>query len=137
MKESNSAEETLSLGLNLALELRAGSVVALFGDLGAGKTTFLKGLIRGLTGVSYDEVSSPTFTYLNIYPAAVPVFHFDLYRLRSEEDFTALGFQEYFSTENICCLEWAEKIPGLLPPSSIRICFEHAGEDRRKILISS
>jgi len=136
MKESRSSEETYQLGLGLASSLRPNTVVALFGDLGAGKTTFMKGVIHGLTGASPDEVSSPTFTYLNIYPGALPVFHFDLYRLRSAEDFQGLGFQEYFQKGGVCCLEWPERIEGLLPQHALRIRIDHAGGDRRTISFS-
>lgn len=102
-------------------------MVALFGELGSGKTTFVKGL------ASSENVSSPTFNFLHIYPG--PLYHFDLYRLISEGDFLALGFQEYFNAGGICCIEWSEKIPSLLPKEAIRIYFEHAGGDKRTIAI--
>ena len=130
--ETATPEETEHQGFLLGSQVRPGSVVALFGDLGAGKTTFLKGFVQGASSHNARDVTSPTFTYLHIYP---PVYHFDLYRLRSENDFLAMGFDEHFSPDNICCIEWSEKIPSLLPPHTIRIHFEHAGKDKRLIRI--
>jgi tRNA threonylcarbamoyladenosine biosynthesis protein TsaE len=78
-----------------------------------------------------EDVSSPTFTYLHIYPG--PVYHFDLYRLKSAEEFLALGFDEYFNTDGIVCFEWAEKIASILPEKTLRITLKHAGENERLI----
>ncbi|MBS0615114.1 MAG: tRNA (adenosine(37)-N6)-threonylcarbamoyltransferase complex ATPase subunit type 1 TsaE [Verrucomicrobia bacterium] len=129
---SSSAEETEHQGFLLGKRVKHGSVVALFGDLGAGKTTFVKGFVQGASSHTVNDVTSPTFTYLQIYP---PVYHFDLYRLRSESDFLGMGFDEYFSPDNICCIEWSEKIPSLLPQHTIRVHLTHAGEDKRLIEI--
>jgi tRNA threonylcarbamoyladenosine biosynthesis protein TsaE len=129
-----SPEETLGFAHHLGQSLKPGAIIALFGELGAGKTTFLKGLIPAINGMSADEVSSPTFTYLHIYPG--PIFHFDLYRLKSAEEFSALGFEEYFSMDGIVCLEWAERIAPLLPAHTLRIFIEHATENQRCINIS-
>ncbi len=129
---TSTPEETEHHGFLLGQTVRPGAVVALFGELGAGKTTFLKGFVQGASSHTAADVTSPTFTYLHIYP---PVYHFDLYRLRSENDFLAMGFDEYFSSDNICCIEWSEKIPSLLPPHTIRVRLEHAGDNKRWIQI--
>lgn len=116
-----SAEETSSFGEELAPLLKPNTVLALSGDLGAGKTTFVQGLARGL-GID-QPILSPTFVYLNLYPGIRPLFHFDLYRLKSSSDFFSLGFEEYFEKEGICAIEWPERIACALPPSTFSITF--------------
>lgn len=126
-------EETEAFGQQLGKELPLNSIVALFGDLGAGKTTLIKGLVSGAARINPREVSSPTFTYLNIYEGVKPVYHFDLYRLRSQEEFLAMGFDEYFAMNGITCLEWAERIALILPPQTLILELEHSGEMTRKV----
>jgi tRNA threonylcarbamoyladenosine biosynthesis protein TsaE len=120
-----SEEETLLLGQQVAQNIPSGAILALSGDLGAGKTTFVQGLARGLN--IKDPIQSPTFSILNIYPG---LYHFDLYRLKNASDFLGLGFDEYFQKSGICAIEWPERIPSLLPPNTISIRFTHAGEQR-------
>lgn len=117
-------------------QLAPQSIVGFFGDLGAGKTTFIKGLIAGILGSAEHEVNSPTFTYLNIYRGTTTVYHFDLYRLRDADEFLSMGFDEVFGL-GICCIEWAEKIESLLPPEAIRVNMTHLGENSRQIDITS
>lgn len=119
---SHSAEETWSIGENLGKTLQKGSVLCFYGDLGAGKTTFIQGLIYGLTGISH--VPSPTFTYVNVYKETV--YHYDLYRLANEAEFLARGLDEPFGTEAICLIEWPERIPSLLPKHKEEIRISHA-----------
>lgn len=109
--------------------LKPNAILALSGDLGSGKTTFVQGLALGL-GIE-DSVQSPTFVTLNLYEAKVPLFHFDLYRLKSSQDFLSLGFEEYFQREGICAIEWPERIASLLPQETVFISFEYSGEGRR------
>jgi tRNA threonylcarbamoyladenosine biosynthesis protein TsaE len=135
MINTHSSEETEAAGTHFAASLHGNETIAFFGDLGAGKTTFLKGLISTLTGCSPSEITSPTFNYLNIYEGKIPVYHFDLYRLKTTEQFEGAGFSEYLSAEGICCLEWAEKIETKLPAGTIRITLEHQGLDNRLITI--
>lgn len=133
---SHSPEQTTSIGYTFGKSLPLNSVVCFFGDLAAGKTTFIKGLVSGANGISPNHVNSPTFVYLNIYEGQKPVYHFDLYRLRDADEFLSMGFDEMFSREGICCIEWSEKIPDLIPPEAIVVKLQHAGEDVRHIEIS-
>ena len=129
-----SSEETIALGREMASHLAPNSIVCFFGDLGAGKTTLIKGIVQTLAGVAPEEVCSPTFSYLNIYEGKCAVYHFDLYRLGGEEDFLDLGFEEYFFAQGVCCLEWSERISSILPASVYRVTLQHASAERRVIL---
>jgi tRNA threonylcarbamoyladenosine biosynthesis protein TsaE len=133
---THSAEETHSLGKLFGESLSAGAIIAFFGDLGAGKTTFIRGLIEGIGDIDIRTVCSPTFTFLNIYNGSKRVFHFDLYRLPREEEFFAAGFDEYFQSNGICCIEWAEKIVSSLPAHAFSVTLSYLGERARQIEIS-
>lgn len=122
----------LALGKALGASLPPSSILALSGDLGVGKTTFVQGLALGLQ-IS-DPVSSPTFVYLNAYSGSLSLFHFDLYRLRGSEDFLGLGFEEYFDRGGICAIEWPERIVNLLPPHTFHISFSHAPQGRIAVI---
>ena len=105
---TSSAAQTEEAAAALAPALRPGDLLLLHGGLGAGKTAFVRGLVRGLQG-DENEVSSPTFALMNRYEARLPVFHFDLYRLSSEEEVLDLGFDEiFFDGEGVCAVEWCE-----------------------------
>ena len=105
---TQSAEQTEAAAAALAPALEAGDLLLLHGGLGAGKTAFVRGLVRGLGG-DENEVSSPTFALMNRYEGRIPVFHFDLYRLGSEEEVLDLGFDEiFFGGEGVCAVEWCE-----------------------------
>jgi tRNA threonylcarbamoyladenosine biosynthesis protein TsaE len=140
---STCPEETAALAKRLAAEIKTkrGQVVAFFGDLGSGKTTFIRELACALTGIQPEEVCSPTFQYLNMYKgqatskSQVCLFHFDLYRLQNKDDFLAMGFDEFFQEEAITCIEWAERIQEILPEDAIRIFMKHTGNDLRTIEI--
>jgi tRNA threonylcarbamoyladenosine biosynthesis protein TsaE len=131
---AKSLEETQKIARDFAKTLQKGSIVAFFGDLGAGKTTFIRSLVSAR---ACDEafVNSPTFQYLNIYPASPPIYHFDLYRLQGVDDFLSLGFEEYLEDTNICCIEWAERIDTLLPKKTTCVRIQHVDETTRKIEI--
>ncbi len=133
--QTTSWEETHLLGKTIAKDLYPGAVIALCGDLGSGKTTFIRGLSEGIGGIDPRTISSPTFNFLNIYPGNLSLYHFDLYRLPSPEEFFKSGFDEYFYTKGICCIEWAEKIEGHLPPSTLFIHFSYSSATERKIEI--
>jgi tRNA threonylcarbamoyladenosine biosynthesis protein TsaE len=132
---TSSAEETHALGKTFGGSLHAGSVIAFFGDLGAGKTTFIRGLAEGIGAIDLRSVCSPTFNFLNIYDGNQMVFHFDLYRLPREEEFFAAGFDAYFSAGGICCVEWAEKIAASLPGHAVKVIFSYLSEEMRQIQI--
>lgn len=129
---SLSPEDTLGLGRDYAARLRPGDVVALMGDLGSGKTQFVAGICEGL-GVR-GHVASPTFTFINEYPAPFgAVAHIDLYRMDSRPELVELGLEEYFSGEYICLIEWAEKIPDVLPPATRTVRIEHGRNERERV----
>ncbi|MES2121489.1 MAG: tRNA (adenosine(37)-N6)-threonylcarbamoyltransferase complex ATPase subunit type 1 TsaE [Chlamydiota bacterium] len=132
---SDSAEQTHQLGKLFGTTLCAGAIVALQGDLGAGKTTFVRGLIEGASTTDSREIFSPTYSFLNIYQGKTPVYHFDLYRLPREEEFTNAGFHEYLHAGGISCIEWADKIPALLPRPHIQVTLRYLGENQREVLI--
>ena len=133
---SQSPEETHQLGILFGQSLKPGSVLALFGELGSGKTTFLKGVIHGINETPPHEITSPTFTYLHVYEGKIPVYHFDLYRLKNAAQFHEIGFDEFFNQGGICCIEWAERIEEALPENTLRVYLESIDENSRKLEIS-
>jgi tRNA threonylcarbamoyladenosine biosynthesis protein TsaE len=132
---SDNPSATESAGRELATHLPAGSVVALTGPLGAGKTRFVKGLAAGMgTPV---EVSSPTFTLVHEYMGGrVPVYHFDFFRIEDRPSAERLGLDEYFFGDGICVVEWADKFADLIPANARWVSFETKSETERKITIS-
>lgn len=128
-----SSEETYAFGQKFAKTLKKGDVLALYGELGVGKTTLVRGIAHGL-GYASDDVNSPTYTYLNIYETSPRLYHFDLYRLNSKEQFQDFGFEEYL-TPGICCVEWPEIAQSFFPPSCLSLHLEHLAETIRKLTI--
>ena len=114
--------ETEHAGETFASFLRPGDVVALYGDLGAGKTAFVRGLSKGL-GVT-GRVSSPTFTIVNEYPGPIPLFHFDMYRLGSSDELFEIGWEDYLVRGGICAVEWSENVEDAFYPDTIRVRIE-------------
>ncbi len=131
----HSADETHELGKSLGQTLPKNAIIAFSGDLGAGKTTFIRGIVEGLE-IDLNTVSSPTFSFLNIYSGNLSVYHFDLYRLPETEEFFKAGFDEYFTAGGVCCIEWAEKIATALPMDTITITISNLGEEKRSIEIA-
>lgn len=127
-----SEEDTSAAGARLGESLRAGDVVLLFGDLGAGKTAFVRGLAEGL-GARGDEVSSPTFTIVQQYAGRVTLYHVDLYRLE-EREVDDLGLEELVLGDGVVAIEWAERWRGR-PDDAIEVRIEDAGEDVRRISV--
>lgn len=127
-----SEEDTSAAGARLGESLRAGDVVLLFGDLGAGKTAFVRGLAEGL-GAPGDEVSSPTFTIVQEYAGRVTLYHVDLYRLE-EREVDDLGLEELVLGDGVVAIEWAERWRGR-PDDAIEVRIEDAGEDVRRISV--
>ena len=132
---TRSEEETATVGRELASTLSAGDVLLLYGDLGAGKTAFVRGLAEGL-GVPRDEVSSPTFTLIQEYRGGrLPLFHVDLYRIEDPREFVELGLDE-IAEEGVLAIEWADRYPSP-PDATVRVSIEHAGESERRVVIST
>ena len=134
---SNSVAETFQFGRSLAGRLRGGEVIALCGDLGAGKTHLAKGLAEGL-GCDPDEVTSPTFTLVHEYQGGrLPIFHFDFYRLESDDEALALGLDDYCAMGGIVLIEWGDKYPELLPASTRWFRLKELSPESREVLILS
>ena len=132
---TNSAAETKALGEKLASRLKVGDVVVLEGELGAGKSELARGIARGL-GVT-ETVTSPSFTILNVYESGrCPLYHFDWYRLESEEELYELGMDEYLGGEGIAVIEWAERCPEAVPENVLRIRLEVTGGESRRITVN-
>ena len=119
----------MELGRTLASRLKAGDVVAFYGELGAGKTTMIKGVAAGLgvTGV----VKSPSFVIATEYAGLIPVYHIDLYRLDEKSDFESIGLDSYLGGDGVCLIEWAERAEQVLPESAIRVLMSVEGQGRR------
>ena len=129
---SGSSEDTFNIGREFAGQLKPGDTVALNGVLGAGKTVFVKGIAAGLN--IPDMVTSPTFTIVKEYSGDVKLYHFDVYRITSEEEMEETGYYECLE-DGICIIEWAELIENILPEKCIRIMIEHTGDSTRRITI--
>ena len=130
---SHSPLETETIGAALGKVIPAGTVIAYRGDLGAGKTAFTRGLARGL---GYQEpVTSPTYTVCNEYLGGrLPLFHFDMYRLRSAEDLWDIGWDDYLDRGGICAVEWSENVDEAME-NAIYVTIEKLGEDSRRITV--
>ncbi len=128
-------EDTREFGHQLAKQLKPGSVVALFGDLGTGKTTLTKYIGEGL-GIK-EVITSPTFTIIQEYRnSKIPLYHFDVYRLQSEQELLELGYEDYFYGEGVTVIEWPEKIQNLLPLEMISVHIQYGDSDQqRKYLV--
>jgi tRNA threonylcarbamoyladenosine biosynthesis protein TsaE len=132
---ANDESDTARLGAALASVLPAGTVVGLIGTLGAGKTRLVQAVAAGL-GVPKGNVTSPTFVLVNEYTGGrMPLYHFDTYRLKDEDEFLALGPDEYFESSGLTVVEWSDRVADLLPPERIEIEFDVTGETQRRISI--
>lgn len=130
---SNSPAETEAIGAALAKRLGPGSVVAFTGDLGAGKTAFVRGLARGL-GVT-SRVTSPTFTVVNEYgEGRLPLFHFDMYRLSSSDELYDIGWEDYLARGGICAVEWSENILDALDDKTVRVDLRRGRDENRRVI---
>ncbi|MCL1926801.1 MAG: tRNA (adenosine(37)-N6)-threonylcarbamoyltransferase complex ATPase subunit type 1 TsaE [Syntrophorhabdaceae bacterium] len=134
---SNSTEDTMEIARSLGKALAPGDVIALTGDLGAGKTCFCKGIGESLR-IPAARVVSPTFTIATEYEGVLPLNHIDVYRLDTAMEAVEVGVDEILAaTKGICVVEWAEKVEELLPTDSIRVTFVICCDDRRKIVVST
>lgn len=130
---THSADETQALGQKLASRLAPGDVIAYFGDLGAGKTAFTRGLAQGL-GIT-DPVTSPTYTIVNEYLGGrLPLFHFDMYRLSSADDLFDIGWEDYLDRGGVCAVEWSENVADALERDTVRVDIRRGGEESRRVI---
>src|SRR5437588_4702428 len=135
--ETHSAEETTQLGRQLAQELKPGGVVLLRGDLGAGKTTLIKGVAEGYQAASADDVTSPTFSLIHEYRGPeVSLYHIDLYRIDTQRELDTLALDDLMDAKSILLIEWGEKFERFVRERNAEIAIEHLGGDHRRISFS-
>ncbi len=137
MPYSRSEQETIEAGRQLVRQLSGKAVVLLIGNLGAGKTTFTKGMVEQLGVGSADDVSSPTFTLIHEYGSPPKLYHIDLYRLEEPQEVASLGLEEIFDRNAIVVIEWGERFPALMPKDRVEVRIDYAEEeDSRQISIT-
>ncbi|MEG1396517.1 MAG: tRNA (adenosine(37)-N6)-threonylcarbamoyltransferase complex ATPase subunit type 1 TsaE [Oscillospiraceae bacterium] len=130
---TNSPEETENLAARLAQKLTPGTVLAFTGDLGAGKTAFVRGIATGL-GIC-ERVTSPTFTIVNEYEGGrLPLFHFDMYRLGGPDELYDIGWEDYLARNGICCVEWSENVAEALGDDCLRIDLRRGENDTQRVI---
>jgi len=129
---TSSLEQTWKIGQMLGSSLEAGDTVCLYGDLGAGKTSFSYGIALGLE-VKDRYITSPTFTFVNEYKGRIPFYHIDLYRLKDPEELEGIGFEEYIDSDGVTVIEWAERAEDELPDDRLSIYFSYVDEGSREI----
>ena len=134
--EVSAEDETRRLGRTIGQAAEPGLVVALVGNLGAGKTRFVQAAAEGL-GVEDVPVNSPTFVLIHEYDGRLPVYHFDTYRLRDIDEFLELGADEYMAGDGVCFIEWADRMEEVLPRDRLTVTFEITGEQFRRIEITA
>lgn len=132
---TNNENETYNIGIKIGKQLKAGDILSLNGDLGAGKTYLTKGIAKGL-GIK-DYITSPTFTILNEYKGRIPLYHFDVYRINDVEEMYEIGFEEYLYGNGVCIIEWGSMVEEILPEDTINIKIKNLGEFSREIEIKS
>jgi tRNA threonylcarbamoyladenosine biosynthesis protein TsaE len=134
---ANDERDTARLGAAIASAVPPGTTIALIGTLGAGKTRLVQAVAESM-GVAEGTVTSPTFVLVNEYTAGrVPIYHFDTYRLRDEDEFLELGPDEYFDTAGIVFVEWADRVADLLPDERLEISLEVTGPNSRRVTIAA
>jgi tRNA threonylcarbamoyladenosine biosynthesis protein TsaE len=133
---SHSPEETAELGAQIGSLLSGGEIILLNGELGAGKTLLTKGIVKGMEPDTSATVVSPSFTLVNLYNARLDIIHVDLYRLDSEE-IGNLGLEDFMDTDHVIIVEWAQRACGFFRGTTVEITIDHAGEQRRRISIST
>jgi tRNA threonylcarbamoyladenosine biosynthesis protein TsaE len=134
---SRSAAQTEAIGRTLGELLHRGDFLALYGDLGGGKTCFTRGVVAAVAPGSAHLVASPTYTIMNEYPGPLPVYHFDFYRLASGDEIAELGFDDYFHDRGVCISEWSERLENALPLDHLGITFKHEGDNLRGIIFKA
>jgi tRNA threonylcarbamoyladenosine biosynthesis protein TsaE len=136
--QTHSAEETTELGRRLSADLKPGSIVLLRGDLGAGKTTMVKGIAEGFQAAKAEDVTSPTFTLIHEYRGpAVSLYHIDLYRIDTQRELDTLALDDLMTSQSILLIEWGEKFERFAKERDVEIAIEHRGGDDRVITIKA
>ena len=130
---SGSPQATISYGRVVGSALGPGSVIGLIGELGSGKTCFIKGLTAALIDIAEEDVTSPTFTFMQEFSGTLPLYHFDLYRIKGLADLSDLGFDECAYGTGVTVIEWADRAEGAMPHECIIIYFEHIEENIRRL----
>ncbi len=133
--ESSSYDDTQAIAKEIADTLTGGEFIAMYGDLGAGKTAFVQGVAKAL-GI-HNHVTSPTFTIVNEYEGRLPLYHFDVYRIADPDEMYEIGYDEYVDSDGVCIVEWAELIEDLFPPKYFKVTIlkdEDKSLDYRKII---
>lgn len=133
---SHSEQETIQFGAALARHFRAGDIICLFGDLGSGKTTLVKGIAKGLR-ISPKKVNSPSYVLMNCYEGRLPLFHFDFYRLEKPDEIASIGYEEFVHGNGVAVIEWAERFGGLLPDENLSIRLSCKKENERLIKLAA
>jgi len=135
---TNSPEETIALGRELASQLAPPKIVVLRGDLGAGKTTLVKGIAEGFNAASHDDVTSPTFTLIHEYRGpSVTVYHIDLYRIDTPRELETLGLDDLMTDNSVLLIEWGEKFARFQRQRNVEIVLERVSENQRRIKVMS
>jgi len=134
---SKSEKETVELGSKIGKRLRPGDLVALSGDLGAGKTTLVKGIAKALKVKNYKYVNSPSFVLVKEYKGKIPLYHFDIYRLNNLKDIEDIGYEDYLGGKGVVVIEWAKKMSRILPKRHLDIVLKIRGPRERIINIES
>ena len=129
---TSSHEQTWRIGQMLGSRLEPGDIICLYGDLGAGKTSFSYGIALGLE-VKDQYIASPTFTFVNEYKGRIPFYHIDLYRLKDHEELEGIGFEEYIDTDGVTVIEWAERAEDELPDDRLSVYLSYVNEHSREI----
>jgi tRNA threonylcarbamoyladenosine biosynthesis protein TsaE len=132
---TKSERETIMVGEEIAKHLRPGDMVALSGDLGAGKTTLVKGIAKGLGIKNYRYVNSPSFTLVKEYKGKIPLFHFDVYRLNGLKDIEDIGYEDYLARAGVVVIEWSNKMTRILPKKHLDISLKISGPSKRSLNI--
>lgn len=133
---SRSEEETMQIAADFAQKVSAGDIICLQGELGSGKTHFVKGFVKAF-GINSDDVRSPTYTLINEYLSDPPIYHFDCYRIEDPIEAIEFGAEEYFYGNGVCVIEWPERIQSILPDAIQTIMFETTGKNSRTIIFES
>jgi tRNA threonylcarbamoyladenosine biosynthesis protein TsaE len=134
---TRSEDETVALGRRVGSLLQTGDFIALRGELGSGKTRFVRGVAAGLTVDPATQITSPTYSLLHIYTGRLPLYHFDLYRLAGDADVAELGFAEFFFGDGVSLVEWADRLQEEMPAECLIITFSHVEDDTRRLVFTA